>query len=146
MYGKQFVKTSQELLWTDTDQNDSFSDSSYLFPIQRILQNEVMIARTEANSILDLGQFNEGYLLLVGPDLITFFGRTITVPYDVVIGWLIKWVQLTPALNHSPALNRPCLRASRQLTYSLSFSTHSVFPLHFAMSRLVLFRPVSKTP
>ena len=52
---KKLSKASQEWLWTDADQNDWLSDSSYLFPIQRILQNEVMIARTEANSLLDLG-------------------------------------------------------------------------------------------
>ena len=40
---------------TDADQNDSFSDSFYLFPIQRILQNEFLTAGTEADSILDLG-------------------------------------------------------------------------------------------
>ena len=39
MFRKQLSKASQEWLWTDADQNDSFSDSSYLFPIQRILQN-----------------------------------------------------------------------------------------------------------
>ena len=55
MYRQKLSKASQEWRWTDADQNDSFSDSSYLFPIQRILQNEVMIARSEANSILDLG-------------------------------------------------------------------------------------------
>ena len=55
MYRKKLSKVSQEWLWTDVDQKDSFSDSSYLFPIQRIFQNEVLIARTEANSILDLG-------------------------------------------------------------------------------------------
>ena len=52
---KKLSKASQEWLWTDVDQNDSFSDPSYLFFIQRILQNEVMIAKIEANSILDLG-------------------------------------------------------------------------------------------
>ena len=55
MYRKKFSKASQEWLGTDADQNDSFSDSSCLFPIQPILQNEAMIGRTEANTILDLG-------------------------------------------------------------------------------------------
>ena len=39
MYRKKIFKASQELAWTDANQNDSFSDSSYLFPIQRILPN-----------------------------------------------------------------------------------------------------------
>ena len=55
MCRKKSSKASQEWLWTDADQNDPSSDSSYLFPIQRILQNWVLIVRTEANSILDLG-------------------------------------------------------------------------------------------
>ena len=55
MYRKEFSKASQEWLWAEADQNDSGSDSSYLFPIQRILQNEVMIGRTEIYSGLDLG-------------------------------------------------------------------------------------------
>ena len=36
-----------------------------------------MIARTEANSIFNLWSFNEGYLLLVGSNSGTSFGRTI---------------------------------------------------------------------
>ena len=135
MYRKEFSKASQEWLWTDADQNDSFSDSSYLFPIQPILQKEVMIARTEANSILYLGWFNEGHLLLIGSNSEMFFGRTIALPDDAVIDYLIKWVQLAPAVDHSPALNRPCLRTWTQMSYFLSLSTSSVFPLHFAMSR-----------
>ena len=44
-------------------------------------------------------------------------------------------------------LNGFCLRVWTQLTYLLSLlSTSSVFPLDFAISRIVLFRPVSKTP
>ena len=39
MYRKKLSKASQEWLWTDADQNDSFSDSSFLLPIQPILQN-----------------------------------------------------------------------------------------------------------
>ena len=55
MCRKKLSKASQEWLWNDADQNDSLSDSSYLFPVQRILQNWVMIARTKVNLILDLG-------------------------------------------------------------------------------------------
>ena len=55
MCRKKFSKASQEWFWNDADQNDWLRDSSYLFPVQRSLQNEVMIARTAANSILDLG-------------------------------------------------------------------------------------------
>ena len=116
-----------------------FSDSSYLFPIQRILQNEVMTARFEANSILDLGWFNEEHLLLVGFNSVTFIGRTIAWRDEAVIDCLIKWVQLASAVDHSPALNRSCLRAWTQLAYFLSFSTNSVFLLHFGMSRIFYF-------
>ena len=49
---------------------------------------------------------------------------------------LVKWVRLAPAVDHSPDLNRPCLRAWTQLTYFLSFSTISVFSLPFVMSRM----------
>ena len=42
-------------------------------------------------------------------------------------------------VDHSPALNRPCLRAWTQLTYFLSFSLSSVFSLHFALSRSFYF-------
>ena len=52
---KKLSKASQEWLGTEADLNDSFSDSAYWFPIQRILQKEVMIVRAEANSIHDLG-------------------------------------------------------------------------------------------
>ena len=31
-----------------------------------------MIAKTEANSILDLGYLNEGYLIMVGSNSVTF--------------------------------------------------------------------------
>ena len=55
-----------------------------------------------------------------------------------MIDCLIKWLQLAPAFDHSPALNRPCLRAWTQLTYFLSFPTSSVFPLPFAMSRIFI--------
>ena len=55
LYRKKLSKTSREWLGIDAKPNDSLSDSSYLFLIQRILQNEVIIARTKANSILDLG-------------------------------------------------------------------------------------------
>ena len=101
-------------------------------------QNEVMIAKTEANSLLDLGWFNEGYLLLTGLDSETFFGRTIVLRDDAVIDCLIKGVQLASDVDHSSALNRPCLRAWTQLTYFLSFSTSSLFRLHCAMSRIFI--------
>ena len=55
MWREKLLKASQEWLWTDADQNDSFSDASYLFPVQQIFQNQVMIARTAANSVLDRG-------------------------------------------------------------------------------------------
>ena len=55
MYRKKSSKASQEWLWTDADQNDSFSVFSYLSPMQLILQSYVLMARTEANSVLDLG-------------------------------------------------------------------------------------------
>ena len=85
---------------------------------------------------LNLGLFNEGYLLLVGSNSGTFFGETIALRDDAVVDCLIKWVS---AFYQSPALNRPCLRAWTQLTYFLSFSTSPVFPLHFAMSRIFYF-------
>ena len=61
-------------------------------------------------------------------------------------GWLIDWlwVKLAPAVAHSPALNRPCLRAWIQLTYFLSFPTSSIFPLPFAMSRIFYFAQCPK--
>ena len=89
MYRKEFSKVSQDLRWSDADQNDSFSDSSYLFPVQRILQNWAMIARTEANSILDVGLLNEKYPLLVGSSSGTFFGKTNALG---VMQWLIAWL------------------------------------------------------
>ena len=91
MYGKKCSKASQELLWSDADQNDSFLDSSFLFPIQRILQNWVMIAKTEADSILDLGKFSEWYLPLVEFDSGTFFGKIVALRDDSNIDCLIKW-------------------------------------------------------
>ena len=94
-----------------------------------------MIARTEANLILNLGKLNEGYLVLVGSDSVTCFGRTVALRDDAVIDCLIKWIQLTAAFDHSPALNRPCLRAWTQLNYFLSFSASSAFPFQLAMSR-----------
>ena len=144
MYRKKFRREVR--FWTDKDQNDSFSDSSYLFPIQRILQNEVMIVRNEANSILDLGWFNEGYPLLVGSNSGTFFSSTIASRDDTVIDCLIKWVQLAPAVDHGPALNRPCLRAWTQLTYFPSCSYQFSLPSWLCCEQNVLFCPVSKTP
>ena len=71
-------------------------------------------------------------------------GRTIVLPDDAVIDCLIKWAQLAPAVDHSPALNRPCLHAWTQLTYFLSSPISSVFPLHFAMSRIFHFAQCPK--
>ena len=139
MYGKKLSKASQELLWTDADQNDSFSNSSYLFPIQRILQNEVMIARTEANSILDLEWFNVGHLLLVGSNSGTFFGKTTALRGDAVIDCLVRWVQWAPAVYHSPSLDRSCLHAWTQLTYLFSLLPVQSSPFYFAMSRIFYF-------
>ena len=142
MYRKKLSKASQEWLWTEADQNDSFSDSSYKFPIQRILQNEVMTARTQANSILDFGNF--GCLVVVGSNSETCLERTITLHYDAVIDCLIKWVQLAPAFDHSPALNRSslCLDTADLLSlflYQFSLSFSPCYEPNF------LFRPVSKT-
>ena len=47
-------------------------------------------------------------------DSVTFFGRTIALPHDVVIDWLNEYSwHLTPAFDRSTALN--CLRAWTQL-------------------------------
>ena len=56
---------------------------------------------------------------------------------QTLMAWLNEhsW-HLALAVYHNPALNRPCLRAWTQLTYFLSLSTSSVFPSHFAMSRI----------
>ena len=143
MYRKELSKASQEWRWNDADQNDLFSDSSYLFPIQCILQNWVMIAR--ADSILDLGRFNEGYLLLVGSSTVTFFRRTIALHDDAIIDCLIKWVQSAPAVDHSPALNHPGLPAGTQLAYLLFFYQFSL-PSLLCFEQNFLFRPVSKMP
>ena len=89
-----------------------------------------MIARTEACSILDFAELNEEDLLLVGSNSVTFFGKTIALRDDAVIDCLIKWAQYSP--------EPPCLRAWTQLTYFLSFSTSSVFPLHFSMSKIFI--------
>ena len=80
----------------------------------------------------------------MGSNSETFFGRTVALPGDAVIDWLIKWVQLAPAVDHSPVLNRSCLRAWTQLTYFLSFSTSPVFLLQFAMSRIFYFAQCPK--
>ena len=142
MYGKEFSKPSQEWLWNDANQNDSFSDFSYLFPIQCILQNEVKIATTEANAFLDLGQFNEACVLLMGSNTVTFFGRTVAFCGDAVIDCLVKWVQFTPAVDHSPALS-PCLDTANLL--SLFFYQFSLASL-LCHEQNYLFRPVCKTP
>ena len=145
MYRKTFSKASQEWLWTDADQNDSFSDSSYLPPIQRILQNEVMIARTMANTILDLEWFNEGYLLLVGTNSVTFLvGYCFDWMMQSLIDWLNEFIQSTSALDHRPALNRPCLHAWTQLTY---FSCYQFsLPSLLSHEQSFLFHSVFKTP
>ena len=69
---------------------------------------------------------------------------TIASHHAAVIDCLIKLVQLAPAVYHSPALNRPRLRAWTQLTYFLSFPPISVFPLHFALSRFFYFAQFPK--
>ena len=96
-----------EWLCNDADQNELFLVYFYPFLIQLLLQNKVMIAKTEAYSILGLEYFNEGYLLMVGPKSVTFFGRTIAVRDDAVIDCLIKWVQLAPAIDHSQPWTAP---------------------------------------
>ena len=83
---------------------------------------------------------------MVGTGSETSFGMLPFLTLDAVIDWLIKWVQLTPAFDHNPVLNRFCLRIWTQLTYFLSFPTISVWSLYFAMSRVFLLHPVSKTP
>ena len=66
---------------------------------------------------------------------------------DAVIDWLIEWVQFTAAFDHSPALNRPCLRA-----WTHGWPTFSLFLYQFSLPSSLcyeqnfLFRPVSKTP
>ena len=67
------------------------------------------------------------------------FARTIVLRDEAVIDCLIKWVQLAPAVDHSPVLNCPGLRAWTQLTYLLSSSTSAVVSLRFAMSRVFYF-------
>ena len=65
---------------------------------------------------------------------------------DPVRAWKEQAICLKKTIyyNHSPALNRPCLRAGTQPTYFLSFSTSSVCPLHFAMNRSFYFAPCPK--
>ena len=143
MYRKQLSKANQEWLWTDTDQNDSFSDSSYLFPVQRILQNEVMIARTEANWISILG--NQIKDICYWWDVIRkvfFVGLLLYVITQPLIAWLNEcgWHQLSTIAQPWTAR----LRAWTQLTYFLSFSTTSVFPLHFALNRIFHFAQCPK--
>ena len=63
-----------------------------------------------------------------------------------LIDWLIKWVQLTPAFDHSPVLNHSGLRAWT-LTYFLSLSfCHFSLPSLLCHEQSFLFRPLSKTP
>ena len=74
-----------------------------------------------------------------------FFGRTIALRNKGVIDWLIEWVQLAPAVDHSPVLNRPCLRAWTQLTYFFFFSQFSL-PSSLYYEQNLSFRSVSKRP
>ena len=82
--------------------------------------------------------------MLVGSNSGTFCDRTVALHDDAVVDCLIKWVQLTSAVDHNPALNRPCLRAWTQLTYSPSLSTSSIFPLPLAISRIFYFAQCPK--
>ena len=68
-----------------------------------------------------------------------FFGRTIALCHDADIDCLIQWVQLAPAVDHSPTLNRPCLHPWTKLIYGRSFQPFRVFPLYFVMSRICSF-------
>ena len=85
---------------------------------------------------------NREYLLLVGSNSVTFFGRTIALPDEAVIDWLIKRAQLTPAVGHSPAAS---VLGHSWPTFSLSLPVQSsLFTLLSA--ECFLSRPVSKTP
>ena len=83
-------------------------------------------------------------LRLVESNSITFSGRTIALRDAAVVDCLIKRVQLTPAVDHSLALDCPRLRAWTQLTYFLSFSISSVVPLHFTMNKISFFAQCPK--
>ena len=144
MYRKTFSKASQEWLGSDADQNDSFSDSSYLFPIQCILQNEVMIARTElvqssilGNSMKDIcywwdpirESFLEGILLyLMMQSLIVWLNG---LPWHLLSTIAQPWTAPVSVLGQSWP------------TFSLFF-TSSVFPFHFAISRTFYFAQCPK--
>ena len=79
--------------------------------IQYLFQNKVTMSRIEVHWILDLGWFNEEYLVMVGSALGRFSGKLLFLRDDTVVDWLIKWAELTPAFDHSPILNllSPCL-------------------------------------
>ena len=79
-----------------------------------------MIARTEANSIF-LSNSMKG-ISFGGIQIDNVSRQTIASRDDAVIDCLIKWVQLALDVDHSPALNRLCLRVWTQLTYLLAFS------------------------
>ena len=141
---KSFSKTSQKSHWNDASQKGSFSNYAYLFP------NSVFFkinSHWSEPRLLQSTIFNKemkGYLTLLWSNSGTFFDTTIALRGDAAIDCLIKWVQLTTAVDHSPALNCPCLRVWTQLTYFLSFSTSSVFSLPFAMSGIFYFSQCPK--
>ena len=146
MYRKKFSKASQEWLWTRC------TSKWLIFRLFLLVPYTAYPSKSSRDS-QNWGWFNprsqvinEEYLVMVGAVPVTFLGRLLFLHEDAVIDWLIKCVQLAAAVDHSPALNRPCLPAWTQLTYFLFFSTSSVFPLHLAMSRIFYFAPVSKTP
>ena len=70
-----------------------------------------------------------------------FFGTTTALHDDAVIDCLIKCAQLAPAVDHSPALNRPCLRAWTQLTYFLPFFYQFSLLSSLSCEQNFLFRP-----
>ena len=128
-------------LWKEPDQHDSFSDSSYLFPIQRVLQNQVITARTEANSILPRswviqqriscywfctsGTFLVGLLLHpMMQSLIAWFNEC---------SWHLLWT----------IAQSPCLDTADLL---LLFFYHFSLPSSLCYEQRLLFLPVSKTP
>ena len=122
MYRKNFSKASEEWLWTDADQNDSFSDSSYLFPVLCILQMKLWQPELRLTQSSILGNSMKHICCWYDPIQVSFFGKTIALHDNAVIDCLIYMGTVgTNAVDHSPALNRPCLRAWTQLTYFLSF-------------------------
>ena len=120
----------------NADQNDCCSDFSYLFPCTAPFK--IKLRQTELRFIRSSILCNSMKIIQYWYDPIRkgFFVRLLVYALIAVIDWLIKWVQSAPAVDHSPVLKGPCLRAWTQLTYFLSFFISSVFPLHFAMSRI----------